>query len=136
MKKEKLIEITTALNQTKEAYHNLQSALSSGPATFYFDQILDYYYGCMAASKFKEGDRVKLKEDVDTSDAPGWNNCKHFLIKGAQAVVTSVDYRKGKFYYDIIFDVETYISTDGDIKPVSKKHTFCFQQRYLKRVKD
>lgn len=135
MEKEKLIQITEALNQTKEAYHNLQSALSTGPASFYFEQILDYYHGCMAASKFKEGDKVKLKEDVDTSDAPGWHYCKHFLIKGAEATVKSVDYSKGKFYYDIIFDNETYINNDGEVKPVSKKHTFNFQQHYLKRIK-
>lgn len=135
MKKEKIIEITEALNQTKEAYHNLQSALNSGPASFYFEQILDYYHGCMAAAKFKEGEKVKLKEDVDTSDAPGWNHCKHFLIKGAEATVDSVDYSKGKFYYGIIFDNETYINRDDEIKPVTNKHTFCFQQKYLKRVK-
>ena len=73
--------------------------------------------------------------DVDTSDAPGWNHCKHFLIKGAQAVITSVDYRKGKFYYDIIFDEETFINTDDEIKPVKNKHTFNFEQSKLKRIK-
>jgi hypothetical protein len=105
--------------------------MSGGPASYYFEKILGYYEGCMKAAKFKEGDRVTLKEDWD-GEASGWAHCKHFLKEGEAATVSSVDYDKGKYVYDIEFDNESWIDDKGTTRATTQKHTFHFQQKMLK----
>lgn len=128
MNKEKLNEIRESLSGVNDALCKLNSVVSHGPATYYFERIMEYFDGCMAASKFKVGDRVELVEDVDTSDAPGWNNSKHFLIKGAKATVDEVDYYNGKYRYSVVFDDETWINTKGEKVPTEKKHYFTMSE--------
>lgn len=133
MYKNKLEKIVEDMKNLDEAFKRFNSTVSGGPASFYFEKIMGYYEGCMAASKFKEGDRVTLKEDW-TGDASGWQHCKHFLKEGEPATVQSVDYHKGKYRYEIEFDNETWIDDKGVKKPTSHKHLFTFYQKQLKRL--
>ena len=96
--------------------------------------MIEFYEGCMKASKFKIGDRVELKETV----TDGWQGRNHFMTAGAKATVMDVDYYKGKYRYDIIFDKETWIKDWGPDKgevDIEDKHQFCFPQKRLRRVK-
>ena len=130
MNEKKIKDIATGLEGVRDAMNALNGVLSSGPASYYFERIIEYYKGCMAASKFKVGERVRLKEDIKD-----WDHCTHFLIEGAIGTVEEVDYYKGVYYYDIMFDNETWIDSKG-IKQVPKtKHTFRFAQKSLKRNK-
>jgi hypothetical protein len=88
----------------------------------------------MAASKFKEGDRVYLREDWN-GQASGWQHSKHFLKAGEPATVRNVDYYHGEYCYDIAFDNETWVDDRGEKHPVKDKHTFCFGQKELRRKK-
>ena len=142
---EKIDEICNALTSVQKSFDRYKSVMGGGPSEYYFKRLKDYYQGCMAASKFKVGDQVKLVEDVDTSGAPGWEGCKHFLIKGAKATIKHVDYMDGRYRYDIEFDVETYLSNydvnthtilkEKKALPVTNKHTFAFGEKHLKKVK-
>ena len=114
-----------------EAFKRFNSTVSGGPASFYFEKIMGYYEGCMAAAKFQEGDRVTLKEDWN-GQASGWQHCKHFLKEGSPATVQSVDYHKGEYRYEIEFDNETWVDVKGVEKPTSDKHRFMFYQKELK----
>ena len=69
MNKSKLEQIVNDMKNLATAFKNLNSTLSGGPGSYYFDKIMGYYEGCMAAAKFKVGDRVRLKED--------WNGQYH-----------------------------------------------------------
>ena len=135
MDKKKIEDITKGLEGVRDAMDNLNGILSGGPASYYYERIIDYYKGCMKAAKFRKGERVELKEDVDLSDCSGWVSSKHFLIKGSVATVRDVDYYQGKYRYDIEFDDETWIDHEGNKQIPSKKHWFCFYQKSLKRNK-
>jgi len=133
MYKSKLEKIVDDMMKLDEAFRRFNSTVSSGPASFYFEKIMGYYEGCMAAAKFQEGDRVTLKEDWN-GQASGWQHCKHFLKEGSPATVKSIDYHKGKYRYEIEFDNETWINDKGVEKPTSLKHLFTFRQKELKRL--
>ena len=135
MDKKKIEDIAQGLEGVRDAMAKLNDTLSGGPASYYYERIIDYYKGCMKAAKFRKGERVELKEDVDLSDCSGWVSSKHFLIKGSVATVRDVDYYQGKYRYDIEFDDETWIDHHGVKRVPDKKHTFCFYQKSLKRNK-
>jgi hypothetical protein len=130
MDQKKIEEITRGLEGVRDAMKNLDNVLSGGPASYYYERIIDYYKGCMKAAKFKVGDRVELKEDCKH-----WDHHKHYMIKGALATVISADYYKGNYRYEIEFDDETWINMDGVKKVPERKHCFAFGQKNLKRHK-
>lgn len=134
MNKEKLQEMVDAINNVKDAFDNFNSVMEGGPASYYFERMTEYYEGCIKAAKFKIGDRVELKETV----TDGWNSRNHFMTAGAKATIKDVDYYKGKYRYDIMFDKETWIKDWGPDKgevDVVDKHVFCFGQKLLRKVK-
>lgn len=135
MYKEKLEKVVEDIKNLEDAFKRFQSTTSSGPSSFYFEKIMGYYEGCMAAAKFKIGDRVTLKEDWN-GEASGWQHHKHFLKEGQPATVHSVDYHKGKYRYEIEFDNETWQDDRGDKHTPSHKHLFTFYQKELKRIKE
>ena len=134
MNKEKIEDIVEGLEGVRDAMDKLNNILRGGPASYYYERIIHYYEGCMAAAKFKVGDRVELREDY-TGDATGWAHCKHFMIRGAVATVKHADYYKGKYRYEIEFDNETWIDDKGIKRAPSNKHHFIFGQKDLKRHK-
>jgi hypothetical protein len=134
MYKSKLEKIVEDMKNLDDAFMKFNSTVSGGPASFYFEKIMGYYEGCMAAAKFQEGDRVTLKQDWN-GEASGWQHCKHFLKQGSPATIRSIDYTpKGKYRYEIEFDNETWIDDKGIEKPTSHKHCFTFYQKKLKRL--
>ena len=133
MYKSKLEKIVEDMKNLDEAFKKFNSTVSGGPASFYFEKIMGYYEGCMAAAKFQEGDRVTLKEDWN-GQASGWQHCKHFLKEGSPATVKSIDYHKGKYRYEIEFDNETWIDDKGEQRVPRNKHLFTFGQKELKRL--
>lgn len=134
MNKQKLQEMVDAINNVSESFEAFNKVMNGGPASYYFERMTEYYEGCIKAAKFKVGDRVELKETV----TDGWNGRNHFMTAGAKATIMDVDYYKGKYRYDIMFDKETWIKDWGDNKgevDVEHKHQFCFPQKRLRRVK-
>lgn len=134
MNKDKLQEMVNAINTVSDSFDTFNKVMNGGPSSYYFERMIDFYDGCMKASKFKPGDRVKLKESV----TDGWNGRNHFMIAGAKATIMEVDYYKGKYRYDIMFDKETWIKDWGSDKgevDIVDKNVFGFEQKQLRRVK-
>ena len=52
------------------------------------------------------------------TNAPGWMDSKHFLIIGAQGTVRDVDVRDGVFYYQIVFDAESWLDDKRIERPL------------------
>ena len=132
MDDKKLKEVIKAFSDVDDAFKQFNSVMSTGPSSYYLEKLMGYYEGCMKAAKFQVGDRVELKEDYA---GHGWEGQRHFLIKGAKATIHDVDYHEGKYFYDIMFDDESWIGYDKKINPVKDKHTFCFRQKALKKLK-
>ena len=135
----KFDEIIGALDNLDDAFKQVTGTMSNGPASFYFERMKDYYKGCMKASKYKVGNRVKLKETI----TDGWQGRNHFMTKGAKATIKEVDYRDGSYCYYIMFDKETWLKDWGDefrkLKkpieiPIEDKHKFLFYQKQLEKL--
>ena len=119
-------------------------AIVSGDSKYYFEKLRHYYYGCMTASKFKEGDVVKLSKTpiINNENAPGWMSAKHFLIKGAIVTIRTIDYyhindgdsHKGGYYrYGISFEDESYVTTKELIK-TPHHHLFFLKEESLEHI--
>jgi hypothetical protein len=85
-------------------------------------------------SPFKVGDRVALSKTpkIDKETAWGWLASKHFLVKGAQGIVRTVDlHSNGDLVFGVEFDDETWIDRDGNRRTVDRKHAFSFREGSL-----
>jgi hypothetical protein len=94
-----------------------------------YDLLLTRY------AKFHVGDRVQLgiTPFINETRAPGWLGSKHFLVAGAYGTVRDVDVRDGMFYYQVVFDAESWQDSEG-IKHVvepNERHSYCFGEGYL-----
>lgn len=91
-----------------------------------------YRKGLIARSPYKIGDKVFLLETPKISEesSSGWLRAKHFLIRGAVAVVNDFDYYEGAFGYGLHFEKESTIS-NGVVTPVKKKNQYWFRETVL-----
>jgi hypothetical protein len=94
-----------------------------------YDFLLAHY------AKFHTDDRVRLRRTprIDAMRAPGWLGSKHFLVAGALGTVRDVDFRQGTFYYQIVFDAESWLDqqkVEHAIEP-AKRASYCFQEDEL-----
>lgn len=105
-----------------------------------------YYKGCMAASKFKVGDRIQLSKTpvINEKEAWGWMRSKHFLIMGAIGTVKEVDYSEnvkgeGVYIYSISFDDETIMleypisGSQASVHSTPHRHEYSFGESYLEK---
>ena len=98
------------------------------------EQMADSYISMFERfCPYKEGDHVELLKDVPC-DGSGWVTCKHFLIRGATATIHSCGYGNGKFVFDVIFDDESWIDSDGKEQPIENKHTFGLNETYFRQI--
>jgi len=139
-------KVLGSLDEMQESITNASRLLSGGPASYYFKKFKGYYVGCMAAAKFKVGDRVTLAKELDWSQGlSGWESSRHFLVPGEPATVKEVDYYwdegedVGRYVYAVMFDNESWISSldkDKTPMPVIRKHTFSMGQSLLTEYKN
>ena len=94
-----------------------------------YDLLLTRY------AKFHTGDRVQLgiTPVIDDSTAPGWLSSKHFLLAGAEGMVRDVDVRGGVFYYQVVFDAESWLDDKKIERAIDadRRHSYCFAENYL-----
>lgn len=82
---------------------------------------------------FQAGDKIKLTRNHPCPGA--WVNSKHFLIKGGKGVIDSIQYYNERgFYADVVFDKESWIDEKGKVRPISDKHTYAMDFKYLKKA--
>lgn len=130
----KIGKIIGALSETREGLKKLESLLATGPATFYFERIVEYIDGLFSFSQFKMGERVCLVKDIDCNDKSGWISSAHFLKKGATAVVHDLDYYGRGFRYGIVFDNDTWLDSKGIAHASLDKGQFWFSEHDLAKV--
>lgn len=110
--------------------------LGGGPLDFYtrklvecYDLLIDRY------SPHKVGDRVVLcrTPEISPKKSHGWMGSKHFLVKGAAAVVREVSADARGFSYELEFEGESWIDRDGKESPIPAKdrHVFHFGEEWI-----
>jgi hypothetical protein len=110
--------------------------LASGPSAFYFARVQEYIDGLFARSPFHPGDRVVLIHAPAMTPGHGWYPSRHFLVAGALGTVQTIDYTRGHFVADVVFDKETYKDLDGVEHPVATQHTYEIDERSLRRIEE
>jgi hypothetical protein len=94
-----------------------------------YDLLLTRY------AKFHTGDLVQLgcTPVINKTNAPGWLGSKHFLIIGARGTVRDVDMRDGVFYYQVVFDAESWLDDKKIERAVipDNRHSYCMPEKYL-----
>lgn len=108
--------------------------LQRGPLDFYLKEISGAIEYCKEHySPFRIGDEVILCSTPEINENHGWTSCKHFLVKGARAIVQEVDLGSKGFTYKVIFEDESWINRDKEVVKTEDghRHTFGFSERYL-----
>lgn len=91
---------------------------------------------------FKIGDRVRLTAAPEISKKVAWGllSYKHFLIPGAIATVSSLDFCEGLFSFGVVFDDESWISSlSGKLQHYvepADRHAFLFSEKFLELLPD
>lgn len=130
---EKIEQIFSELKGVQEAHDKLANTLGGGPASYYLEKLATYIDGLFSFAKFKVGDSVCLRKNVDPIPC-GWTGCAHFLVRDEPATIKGIDYRKNGFCYEIEFRNETWVDSKGKEQPVSQKHVFLFGENDLKKL--
>lgn len=115
------------LRKISENWADLMYTMEKHAAAY--DLLLTRY------AKFRVGDRVQLGITPAISDilSPGWLGSKHFLVAGAYGTVRNVDVNKGMFYYQVVFDAESWRDSQGieHVVEPNERHSYCFGEGYL-----
>lgn len=102
--------------------------------TWYMAKLQEYANGLFERSPFQKGGRVRLTKtpEINSKVSWGWLGAKHFLVKGAQGTIKTIDYQDGKFRVGVLFDNETWKSSlDNKTYPVKDKSIFLFNEDSL-----
>lgn len=127
-------ELKTLAVKVKD-FKNYIDTVGRGSFDFVIDEVVDSYISMYERfCPYDIGERVQLKEDVDTDKASGWKGSKHFLIKGAMATIKERGYANGYFTFHIMFDDESWIDSEGEEHPIVDKHTYHFSEIRLEPV--
>jgi hypothetical protein len=125
--------VRLALDHWRKAFNEIEAghkALSSGPASYYFEKLEGYIEALFTKyAPFQEGDRVVLTGTPDTNN--NWHPSRHFLIPGAVGTAIAVDYYRGSFHADVVFDDESWIDDKGIVHPAENKHTYTIREALL-----
>lgn len=83
---------------------------------------------CLRDLGYKEGDRVRIAQKIDTGSA--WLSYNKALAIGATAVVREINFNPyskggaGAWHAEIELDEEWWTDLDGERHEVERKHTF------------
>lgn len=125
-------EIKAGVDKIKEGI----KILSKGPMEYYIAKLIEcreeLFKRCCP---FGIGDKVELNQNLDIGKSSGWYHCRHFLTCGSKATVVDIDFYKGQFRMDVLFDNETWIDIHGKEHKTDNKHSFCINEKKLRRCK-
>ncbi len=128
---EKSIE---SIKKIVDSYNRLEKEIRNSQLNWNFKKLKEYAEALFQLAPFKVNDKVKLSKTPEITKEKGWGwlGRKHFLKKGAKAIVKNIDYSDGYFYFDLQFDDETYISGKKKIK-VKEKGLYHFREDFIKK---
>jgi hypothetical protein len=131
------------IDHVRKAADKLKEAMEMfghGPLDYYLRELVAAHDMLMSRfAPFKVGDRVVLKNAPNFEAAPGWTNCRHFLVPGAAGTVVDAGCGQDGFRFDVLFDDESWIDNTGyqrpkgTVVPVEPKHRYGFGEMWLER---
>jgi hypothetical protein len=95
--------------------------------------VLEGANSIWSLAQFKVGQLVRLNKtpEITREKSWGWFGSKHYLIKGALAVVKERQFYDGTFVYGLHFQDESWVDGNGICQPVSGKALYSFGERWL-----
>jgi hypothetical protein len=128
MKENDLKDMIEGVKKIEEASHgNLQ----------HWRYVLECADSIWLKCPFQVDQRVQLTKTpvINEKEAWGWLGSKHFLIKGAVAIVKERDFYKGVFSFGLHFDDQTWIdSFTKEIHSPKEKALYYFGERWLSPI--
>jgi len=97
----------------------------------------EYRRGLLKRAPAQIGDEVLLSKtpEITDTEAPGWKWAKHFLVKGAVAKVSDLDFYRGKFQYGLKFEKESYFDYKGKEYFREERGEFWFPEDYIEKIR-
>lgn len=110
--------------------------LGAGPMDFYANRLVECYEFLLTLAPHKVGDRVRLVDapPINERDSWGWMHAKHFIVKGAIAVVAWVEADGEGFSYFLQFDDDSWINTHTKAinpRPPTDRGTYGLRGKWL-----
>jgi hypothetical protein len=128
--KEHIASLRPTIDQLRsigERWADLLYALEKYAAAY--DLLLSRY------AKFQVGARVQLNATpvISETKSPGWLGSKHFLVAGAHGTVREADVRNDAFYYQVVFDLESWVDSKGVeyFITAERRASYCFREDEL-----
>lgn len=128
-------------NELNEFYCKIQDLQKAIPSEFGYklNSVLSSYSEMFSRfCPFKVGDRVRLTKTPAIERGSGWYGSRHFLVEGAIATVKGCDWKKGKFVFDLEFDNESWVDSEGRIQSIApeRRHVFGFGEDWVVSTDD
>lgn len=113
--------------------NGLLSMLGDSDFEYTLERYEEYKEGLFRLSPFQIGSTVQLVNypGVNKDKSPGWWPSRHFLVNGSVARVADMDYYKGEFRYDLVFNSETWIDDDNKVHQKDRKSRYNFSGRFV-----
>lgn len=126
-------------NELSDFYDKVRDLEKAIPGEFGYklNSVLSSYNEMFSRfCPFKVGDRIRLTKTPVIEQGSGWYGSRHFLVEGAIATVRNCDWHKGKFVFNLEFDDESWVDSEGRIYPIApeRRHMFSFGEDWIAAI--
>lgn len=110
--------------------------LDRGPLEYYLERLTRCYDFLLTLAPFQPGARVMMAETpvINEKESWGWIGSKHFLVRGAQAIVRAVHADRDGFSYDVEFDDDSWVdhhTNEIHLRKPEERDVFRFAAKWL-----
>jgi hypothetical protein len=115
--------------------------LGAGPMDYYAQRLVGCYEFLLTLAPHQPGDRVRLIDTpvITERESWGWLGGKHFLVKGAIAVVHSVEANFDGFSYFLKFEDDSWINSytkEVNPRPPKERDIYGFREKWIEKTPD
>jgi len=112
--------------------------MSSSDDVIYNVNVITTAYNLLATkyARFLVGDKVILASTPHITEGHAYFHAKHFLVKGALAIVAGVEVIPDSptLWYNLLFDNESVESLTGEFIPVVNKTPYSFKEDMIDHI--
>ena len=105
-------EFLSQLEGSLKGLHEAFNPIRSGPPKYYFEKMTEWIEALFEKGPFKVGDRVQLINVPKIEKSSGWWSSRKTFKSGAIGRVVHMDFSKGYFEADVVWD-EEWVETGG-----------------------
>lgn len=117
----------------KEAVSHIAKArdiMSRGPLDYYLEKLVEHSEALLERyAPLKVGQKAVIVGKVKCEN--GWAGRERTLAMGATGTISSVDFAKGKFWFDFVPDHEWWKDHEGNEHETDRPHSYCLSEKFL-----